>query len=65
MSSVAPQETDLRALLEAAINALRQSSELIERHVWSVAPEEAAGAQKKNNQTMRQLRAAVEREGAF
>lgn len=65
MSSVASQETDLSVLLEASINALRQSSELIERHVWSVAPEEAAEAQKKNHQTMRELRAAVEREGAF
>ena len=51
-------ETDLSALLQTTIAALRESSELIERYVWSAAPEEAAEAQANNHRAIRALEAA-------
>lgn len=54
------QETDLSALLQITLAALRVSSELIERYVWSAAPEEAAEAQASNHQAIRALEAASE-----
>ena len=52
------QETNLSALLQSTIAALRGSSELIERYVWSAAPEEAAEAQASNHRAIRALEAA-------
>jgi hypothetical protein len=52
------QETNLSTLLQTTIAALRGSSELIERFVWSAAPEEAAEAQANNHQAIRALEAA-------
>ena len=54
------QETNLSALLQTTISALRASSELIERYVWSAAPEEAAEVQANNHQAIRALEAAHE-----
>ena len=53
-------ETNLSVLLQTTIAALRASSELIERYVWSAAPEEAAEAQANNHQAIRALEAARE-----
>lgn len=55
MISGANQEAVLSSLLEAAVNALQGSSELIERYVWSVAPDKAAEVQKRNYRTLRAL----------
>ena len=58
-----------RALIEAsefpkhlrtAITALRESSELIERYIWSSAPEEAAEAQENNYRAICALKAVHE-----
>jgi hypothetical protein len=54
------QETNLSVLLQTTIAALRGSSELIERYVWSAAPEEAAEAQASNHQAIRALEALSE-----
>lgn len=58
MSTTASHEADLSVLLQESIAALRQSSGLIERYVWSVAPEEAAEAQANNHRAIRALRTA-------
>ena len=54
------QEINLSALIKTTLAALRGSSELIERYVWSAAPEEAAEAQASNHQAIRALEAASE-----
>lgn len=50
------EASKLHALLQTTVTALRESSELIERYVWSAAPEEAAEAQKKNYRAIRALK---------
>lgn len=52
------EASKLHALLQTTVTALRESSELIERYVWSAAPEEAAEAQKNNYRAIRALKAA-------
>lgn len=58
MSTTASHEADFSALLQATIAALRESSELIERYVWSASPEEAAEAQANNYRAICGLKAA-------
>lgn len=52
------EASELRALLQTTVTALRQSSELIERYVWSAAPEEAAAAHENNHRAICALNAA-------
>jgi hypothetical protein len=52
------EASELPKHLRTAITALRESSELIERYIWSVAPEEAAETQENNHRAMRALKAA-------
>lgn len=52
------EASELRALLQTTVIALRESSELIERYVWSAAPEEAAEAQENNHRVICALKAA-------
>ena len=52
------EASELHALLQTTVIALRESSELIERYVWSAAPEEAAEAQANNHRAIRALKAA-------
>ena len=52
------EASELHALLQTTVIALRESSELIERYVWSPAPEETAQAQANNHRAIRALQAA-------
>jgi hypothetical protein len=52
------EASELRALLRTTIIALRESSELIERYVWSAAPEEATEEQDNNHRVICALKAA-------
>jgi hypothetical protein len=52
------EASELHALLQTIVTALRESSELIERYVWSAAPGEAAEAQENNHRAICALKAA-------
>lgn len=52
------EASELPKQLRTAIIALRASSELIERYIWTVAPEEAAEAQENNHRAICALKAA-------